>query len=107
MENTPPQKNQKSIEDLLIFTRKSGHFGDQKYTSTSINFSIFGRGFGRVSLKNDEKLEILVIFSILPYTDGFVGLIFDITPKNRFSRQKSSKILKVQKWCQNGSNSII
>ena len=89
-----PQKNQKSFEDLLIFAGKSGHFGGQKYTSTSINFSIFGRGFGRVSLKNDEKLEILVIFSILPYTDGFVGLIFDISPKNRFSSQKVQKYWK-------------
>ena len=107
MENPPPlQKNRKSLEDLQIFTRKSGHLGGQKYTSTSIDFSIFGRDFGRVSLKNDKKMEILDIFSILPYTDDFVGLIL-IFPQITDFQVKSSKILKVQKWCQNGSNSII
>ena len=30
------------------------------------------------SLENDQKRQMLAVFSILPYTDGFVGYIFDI-----------------------------
>ena len=78
----PPQKNRESFDDLQIFDWYPAifcHFWGQKYTSKSINFSIFGRDFGRVSLKNDQKWEILA---------------------------KSLKILKVQKWYENGFNSI-
>ena len=80
-----------SIENPAIFC----HFWDQKYNSKSINFPFFGRDFGR-------------ILDILPYyTDGFFSSIFDFFPKKQIFKSKSSKKLKVQKWCQNGSNSII
>ena len=71
------------------------NFGGQKYTSISIDFSIFRRDFER-------------IFDILPYyTDVFFSSNFDFFPKKQIFKTKSSKKLKVQKWCQNGSNSII
>ena len=77
-----PPKNRKNFEDLQIFTIKSGHFlpfWGQKYISTSINFSIFGRDFGR-------------IMDILPYyTDGFFGSIFDLFPKKTDFQVKKSK----------------
>ena len=80
-------KNLEILEDFSIFLgkiekpsrickysqRKIRPFWGQKYSSKSIDIFIFGRDFGRVSLKNDQKWEILVIFSILPYTDGFLG----------------------------------
>ena len=86
-------KNRKTIEDLQIFTKKIRPFWGQKYTSKSIDIFIFGRDFSQVSLKNDQKWEILVIFSILPYTDGFLGQ-FWFFPKNGFSRQKVQKYWK-------------
>ena len=90
----PPPEKLKNFRGFANFHKKIRPFWGQKYTSTLIDFSIFGRDFGRATLKNDEKLEILVIFSILHYTDGFVGLIFDISPKNRFSSQKVQKYWK-------------
>merc|ERR1712102_45017 len=94
----PPAKIEKastickfSIENLAIFC----YFWGQKYTGKSNDFSIFGRDFGRN-------------FDILPYyTDGFFSSIFDFFPKKQIFKSKSSKKLKVQKWCQNGSISII
>ena len=64
------------IENPAIFC----HFWGQKYTSKSINFSIFGRDFGR-------------ILDILPYyTDIFFSSQFLIFPqKYTFSRQKVQK----------------
>ena len=80
-----------SIENPVIFH----HFWVQKYTSISIDFSIFGRDFER-------------IFDILPYyTDVFLVQFLLFSPKKQIFKTKSSKKLKVQKWCQNGSNSII
>ena len=80
-----------SIENPVIFC----HFWGQKYTSISIDFSVFWRDFER-------------IFDILPYyTDVFSSSIFDFFPKKQIFKTKSLKKLKVQKWCQNGSNSII
>ena len=64
----PPRKIEKtsaickfSIENPVIFC----HFWGQKYTSKSIDFSIFRRDFGR-------NLDILPY-----YTDGFFSSIFD------------------------------
>ena len=78
----PPTKIEKastickfSIENPAIFC----HFWGQKYTSKSIDFSIFGRDFGR-------NLDILPY-----YTDGFFSSIFDFSQKNRFSSQKVQK----------------
>ena len=76
------------------FKRNSGHFGGQKYTGKSINYFIFWSDFDRVSLKNDQKWEIFAIFSILPYTDDFFGLILDFPQNNGFSRQKIRKYWK-------------
>ena len=60
-----------------------------------MDFFIFGRAFGRV-------------FGILPYTDGFFASIFDsFLPQIADCQGKNLKKLKVQKWCQNASNSII
>ena len=80
--STPPTKIEKastickfSIENPVIFC----HFWGKKYTSKSINFSIFGRDFGR-------NLDILPY-----YTDGFFSSIFDFSQKNRFSSQKVQK----------------
>ena len=55
---------------------------------------IFGRDFGRVSLKIDRKCEILAIFSILPYTDGLLNEFLIFSPKNGFSSQKVQKYWK-------------
>ena len=52
------------------------------------------------SLENDQKRQMLAIFSILLYTDGFVGYIFDILgrfakipppPPSRFNANPSPK----------------
>ena len=82
----PPNKNRKCFEDLQIL--------GSKYTSKSIDFVLFGRDFGRVSLKNYQKWEILAIISILPYTEGFLGNFFIFPPKNGFSSQKVQKYWK-------------
>ena len=77
-----PQKNRESFDDLQIFDWYPAifcHFWGQKYTSKSIDFSIFGRDFGR-------NLDILPY-----YTDGFFSSIFDFSQKNRFSSQKVQK----------------
>ena len=87
---SPPEKSKK-IRGFANFYYKIR----QKYNSKSINFSIFGRDFGRI-------MDILRY-----YTDGFFGSIFDFFPKKQIFKSKSSKKLKVQKWYQNGSNSII
>ena len=95
---SPPQKSRKSFEDLQILYRKSGHFchfWGQKYTCKSINFSNFWTWFW-------------TNFGYLPYyTDCFFTSILDFPPKKQIFKSKSSKKLNVQKWCQNGSNSII
>ena len=71
-----------SIENPVIFC----HFRGQKYTSKSIDFSIFGRDFGR-------------ILDILPfYTDGFFSSILDFSPKKtdfqvkKFKKTESPKM---------------
>ena len=51
---------------------------------------------------------IFSLFIIKFALDCFFGNVFQyFPPENEFSVSKSSKKLKVQKWCQNGSNSII
>ena len=91
----PPQKSRKRFEDLQILHRKFGHFWGQKYTCKSINFSNFWMWFW-------------TNFGYLPYyTDCFFTSILDFPPKKQIFKSKSSKKLNVQKWCQNGSNSII
>ena len=62
-----PRKSDKALRTCkftLEYPAIFCHFFDQKYTSKSMNFFIFGRAFGRV-------------FGILPYTDGFFASIFD------------------------------
>ena len=94
----PPRKIEKAsrickflIENMAIFC----NFWGQKYNSKSIDFYNLERDFGR-------------ILDILPYyTDGFFSSIFDFFPEKQIFKSKSSKKLKVQKRCQNGSDSII
>ena len=95
---SPPTKNEKilricyfSIENLAIFSP----FWGQKYNSKSINFPSFGRDFGRILDISTLLYRWILLF------------IFDFFPKKQIFKSKSSKKLKVQKWCQNGSNSII
>ena len=78
----PPRKTEKalgicrfSIENPAIFC----HFRWQKYTCKSIDFSIFGRDFGRI-------LDILSY-----YTDGFFSSIFDFFPKKTDFQVKNFK----------------
>ena len=64
-----------SIENPVFFC----HFWGQKYTSISIDFSIFGSEFER-------------IFDILPYnTDVFFSSIFDFFPKKTDFQDKKLK----------------
>ena len=42
-----------------------------------------------------------------PILMAFLGQFLIFSPKKQIFKSKSSKKLKVQKWCQNGSNSII
>ena len=64
-----------SIENPVIFC----HFWGQKYTSISIDFSVFWRDFER-------------IFDILPYyTDVFSSSIFDFFPKKTDFQDKKFK----------------
>ena len=78
----PPTKIEKastickfSIENPAIFC----HLRGQKYNSKSIDFSIFGRDFGR-------NLDILPY-----YTDGFFSSIFDFSQKTDFQVKKFKK----------------
>ena len=81
---SPPTKIEKAstickflIENPAIFC----HFWGQKYTSKSIDFSIFERDFGR-------NLDILHY-----YTDGFFSSILDCFPnKTDFQGKKFKKI---------------
>ena len=86
----PPTKIEKastickfSIENPAIFC----HLRGQKYNSKSIDFSIFGRDFGR-------NLDILPY-----YTDGFFSSIFDFFPKKtdfqvkKFKKTESPKMV--------------
>ena len=79
---SPPQKNRESFDDLQIFDWYPAifcHFWGQKYTSKSIDFSIFGRDFRR-------------ILDILPYyTDVFFSSIFDFFPKKTHFQDKKFK----------------
>ena len=78
----PPQKNRKSFEDLQIFDRKSGNFlpfSGSKYTSKSIDFSIFWAWFW----------TNFGYFTLLYWCFLVQFLIF--SQKNWFSSQKVQK----------------
>ena len=87
----PPKKNRKCFEDLQIL--------GSKYTSKSIDFVLFGRDFGRVSLKNYQKGKFWPLFPFYTILKVFwVTFLFfpqktDFQVKNTESPKTVSKRL--------------
>ena len=95
----PHRKIEKTLGICKCSQENTAIFRVKKTIVNPLIFFIFGRNFDRVSLENDQKFDSFVIFSNLPYTDDFFGLIFDFFPKKtdflgkKFKNTESPKMV--------------